>query len=57
MSLDQHKITSYEDNVKDLPDYPSDAGITAKNLKVMVVVSVNFLQLYIMQLKNLIKLK
>ncbi|MBQ7054119.1 MAG: hypothetical protein IJN97_02765 [Oscillospiraceae bacterium] len=33
MNLEQHKITSYEDNVKDLPDYPSDAGITAKELK------------------------
>ena len=33
MSLKQYKITTYEDNVKDLPDYPSDAGITAKMLK------------------------
>jgi hypothetical protein len=33
MSLEQYKITTYEDNVKDLPDYPSDAGITAKMLK------------------------
>lgn len=33
MSLENHKITTYQDNVKDLPDYPSDAGITAKQLK------------------------
>lgn len=33
MSLAQYKITTYADNVKDLPDYPSDAGITAKMLK------------------------
>jgi uncharacterized coiled-coil DUF342 family protein len=33
MSLEQYKIKTYEDNVKDLPDYPSDAGITAKMLK------------------------
>ena len=33
MSLDQHKITTYEDSVTSLPDYPSDAGITAEQLK------------------------
>ncbi|MBE6912093.1 MAG: hypothetical protein E7473_06190 [Ruminococcaceae bacterium] len=33
MSLDNYKITTYEDNVKELPDYPSDAGYTAKELK------------------------
>ena len=33
MSLDNLKITTYEDNVASLPDYPSDAGITAKELK------------------------
>ena len=33
MSLENHKITTYQDNVKDLPDYPSDAGITAAQLK------------------------
>lgn len=33
MSLDNHKITTYADNVKDLPDYPSDEGYTAKRLK------------------------
>jgi hypothetical protein len=33
MSLENHKITTYQDNVKDLPDYPSDAGITAIQLK------------------------
>lgn len=33
MSLENHKITTYQDNVKDLPDYPSDAGITAAELK------------------------
>ncbi|MBQ2743387.1 MAG: hypothetical protein IJF32_11365 [Oscillospiraceae bacterium] len=33
MSLDNHKITTYADNVKDLPDYPSDEGYTAKSLK------------------------
>ena len=33
MSLENHKITTYQDNVKDLPDYPSDAGITALQLK------------------------
>ncbi len=33
MSLDNHKITTYEDNVADLPDYPSDAGYTAKQIK------------------------
>ncbi len=33
MSLDNYKITAYEDNVADLPDYPSDEGFTAKQLK------------------------
>ncbi len=33
MSLDNHKITTYADNVADLPDYPSDAGYSAKQLK------------------------
>lgn len=33
MSLDNHKITTYQDNVSSLPDYPSDAGYTAKQLK------------------------
>lgn len=35
MSLENLKITTYQDNVKDLPDYPSDAGITAAQLKAM----------------------
>jgi hypothetical protein len=35
MSLENLKITTYQDNVKDLPDYPSDAGITAERLKAM----------------------
>ena len=33
MSLDNYKITKYEDNVADLPDYPSAAGYTAKQIK------------------------
>ncbi|MBR2181462.1 MAG: hypothetical protein IJ949_06185 [Oscillospiraceae bacterium] len=33
MSLDNHKITTYEDSVSSLPDYPSDAGYTAAMLK------------------------
>lgn len=33
MSLDNFKITGYAQNVKELPDYPSDAGYTAKMLK------------------------
>ena len=33
MSLENHKITVYQDNVKDLPDYPSDGGYTAQRLK------------------------
>ena len=33
MSIKDYKITSYEDNVKSLPDYPSDAGYTAAQLK------------------------
>ena len=31
--FEKHKITTYEDNVKSLPDYPSDAGYTAAKLK------------------------
>ena len=33
MSIKDYKITAYEDNVKSLPDYPSDAGYTAAQLK------------------------
>lgn len=33
MSLRDLKITSYQDSVSALPDYPSDAGITAAQLK------------------------
>ncbi len=33
MALDSLKITSYEDGVSELPDNPSDAGITAAQLK------------------------
>ena len=33
MSIKDYKITAYEDNVKSLPDYPSDAGYTATQLK------------------------
>lgn len=33
MSLENHKITTYEDSVSSLPDYPSDAGYTAAMLK------------------------
>lgn len=33
--LENNKIISYEDNIKDLPDYPSDAGYTAAQLKAM----------------------
>ena len=35
MSLENRKITTYEDNIKSLPDYPSDTGITAAQLKAM----------------------
>ena len=33
MSFNDLKITSYQDSVSALPDYPSDAGITAAQLK------------------------
>lgn len=33
MSFENLKITAYEDNVKDLPDYPSDGGYNAQRLK------------------------
>ena len=33
MALNEKKITSYTDNVKNLSDYPSDDGITAAQLK------------------------
>ena len=33
MSLEKHKITTYKDNVTDLPDNPSAAGYTAQRLK------------------------
>ena len=33
MALDNLKITSYEDGVSELPDNPSDAGISAQALK------------------------
>lgn len=33
MSLENHKITTFEDSVSSLPDYPSDAGYTAAMLK------------------------
>ena len=33
MDLKNLKITNYEDSVSTLPDYPSDAGITAAQLK------------------------
>ena len=33
MALTDHKITSYQDNVKALSDYPSDDGVTAEQLK------------------------
>lgn len=35
MSLQNRKITTYEDNIKDLPDRPGDAGITAAQLKAL----------------------
>lgn len=33
VSLSNRKITTYVDNIKDLPDRPGDAGITAAQLK------------------------
>ena len=33
MALKDYLITEYEDSVVELPDYPSDAGITAEQLK------------------------
>lgn len=33
VSLSNRKITTYADNIKDLPDRPGDAGVTAAQLK------------------------
>ncbi len=33
MKLEEIKISEYADNIKDLPNYPSDGGITAEQLK------------------------